>query len=77
MLSSIFERQVEVNVVGSTLKNLNTGWLKHFSVPLPPLEQQQQIVERLAEKYGNDRATLTKWVKKVIETLREAKLLEE
>ena len=38
---------------------------------------EQQIVERLAEKYGNDWATLTKWVKKVIETLREAKLLEE
>ncbi len=47
MLSSIFERQVEINVVGSTLKNLNTGWLKHFSVPLPPLEQQRRLVDRL------------------------------
>ena len=47
MMSPIFERQVEKNVVGSTLKNLNTGWLKHFSVPLPQLEQQRQIVEKL------------------------------
>lgn len=47
MMSPLFEKQVEENVVGSTLKNLNTGWLKHFIVPLPSLKEQQIIVERL------------------------------
>ena len=47
MLSPMFHKQVDDNVVGSTLKNLNTGWLKHFSVPLPPIEVQPQIIERI------------------------------
>lgn len=47
MLSPMFNKQVDDNVVGSTLKNLNTGWLKHFSVPVPPKEHLSSLVEEL------------------------------
>lgn len=47
MLSSIFDSQVKKNVVGSTLKNLNTGWLKHFSIPIPPIEIQDSVILNL------------------------------
>lgn len=38
---------------------------------------EQQIVSKLMEKYENDRATLEKWVAKVIVTLKKANLLED
>ena len=47
MDSNLFMSQVEKNVQGSTLKNLNTGWLKNFTLPLPPLEEQHRIVATL------------------------------
>ena len=47
MDSPLFYKQVEKNVQGSTLKNLNTGWLKNFIVPLPSQDDVQSIVSRL------------------------------
>ena len=47
MMSSSFWKQVEINVQGSTLKNLNTGWLKNFKITVPSLAEQQQIVEKI------------------------------
>lgn len=47
MDSSLFGKQVDENVQGSTLKNLNTGWLKNFIVPIPPQKKINCIVERL------------------------------
>lgn len=47
MLSPYFWRQVDKNVQGSTLKNLNTGWLKYFKVNIPTLSEQKRIVEKL------------------------------
>lgn len=38
---------------------------------------EQQIVNKLTAKYENDRATLENWVAKVIETLKNANLLED
>ena len=47
MLSNSFDKQVEANVRGLAIKNLNTGWLKNFSIYLPPLSIQQQFAEKV------------------------------
>ena len=47
MDSPLFYKQVDENVQGSTLKNLNTGWLKNFIVPIPPQNKIKDIVSRL------------------------------
>ena len=49
MQSKSFDDQVAKNVKGSAQKNLNTGWLKNFYFPLPPLNEQERIVARLEE----------------------------
>lgn len=49
MRSPLFYDQVRENVQGSTLKNLNTGWLKNFDILLPPLPEQKRIVKTLDE----------------------------
>ncbi len=47
MLSNSFTYQVQENIQGIAIKNLNTGWLKNFNLPVPPLPTQQQIVSEL------------------------------
>ena len=47
MESPLFYKQVEDNVKGSTLKNLNTGWLKNFTLPVPPINEVSSINSRL------------------------------
>jgi len=47
MLSNSFDKQVEANVRGLAIKNLNTGWLKNFSIYLPPLSIQQQFASKI------------------------------
>ena len=56
MQSQLFDKQVNVKVKGSAQKNLNTGWLKDFLIPLPPLSEQDRIVEKYKEfePYIND-----------------------
>ena len=44
MMSPSFWEQVNINVQGSTLKNLNTGWLKNFEINVPSLPEQKRIV---------------------------------
>lgn len=46
--SDYFMKQVDNKVAGSAQKNLNVGWLKKFTLPLPPLEEQKKIAEILS-----------------------------
>lgn len=53
MMSPSFWEQVNINVQGSTLKNLNTGWLKNFEINVPSLPEQKRIVEKLDKIFAN------------------------
>ena len=43
MESNLFNEQVQLNVKGTAQINLNTGWLKGFYIPVPPLKEQNKI----------------------------------
>ena len=47
MQSNAFDIQVKANVKGVAIKNLNTGWLKEFTLPIPPIAEQEKIVAEL------------------------------
>lgn len=53
MMSPSFWEQVNINVQGSTLKNLNTGWLKNFEINVPSLTEQKRIVEKLDKIFAD------------------------
>lgn len=42
-----FEKDCIFNAAGIAQKNMSTEWLKKYIVPLPPLSEQQHIVEEL------------------------------
>ena len=44
MNSSLFWDQVNMNVKGAVLTNLNTSWLSKFLIPIPPSKEQARIV---------------------------------
>lgn len=73
MLSPLFWQQVKQNVQGSTLKNLNTGWLKDFKIPIPSLSAQQRIVGILDEAFEN----IEKAKQNTLQNLNNAKELFE
>ena len=45
--SDIFEIDCIENSTGAAQKNLSTKWIEGYSIPLPPLEVQQEIVDEL------------------------------
>lgn len=47
MESESFHTQVDKSVKGIAVKNLNTGWLKNFELPLPPLDLQQSFAAKI------------------------------
>lgn len=47
MNSPLFKKQVAENVSGTAQTNLNSNWLKNFYISLPPIEEQQRIVDKL------------------------------
>lgn len=61
MNTDLFWDQVRKNVHGAAKVNLNTGWLKDFEIPLPPIEKQQEVcdfLEHLEEMCSNLTADL-------------------
>ena len=72
MLSNSFDKQVEANVRGLAIKNLNTGWLKNFSIYLPPLSIQQQFAEKI-EAIEHQKELIKQSIKEV-ETLFNSRM---
>lgn len=52
MESNLFDMQVQKKVKGAAQKNLNTGWLKDFFIPISPLNEQSKI-SKTFEYYAN------------------------
>lgn len=45
--SSIFENEAILSSTGIAQKNMSTEWLKKHNIPIPPLSEQERIVEEL------------------------------
>ena len=69
MNSYLFEEQVKLKVKGTAQINLNTGWLKNFYIPLPPIDEQNKITLKIEELEKN--IELIEKSKKKIEKLKE------
>lgn len=47
MNSELFWRQLRMKAYGAAKVNLNTGWLKDFLIPVPDVEKQDEIINKL------------------------------
>ena len=87
MESILFQQQVNENVKGAAQKNLNTGWLKDFLIPIPPLNEQSKIVNitndiisKLNKKQDNEEKLVVlkeKLKSKVIDNAIQGKLVKQ
>ena len=72
MLSALFDNELYQFVNGSAQINLNTAWLKQFNVLLPPIQEQEKIVNYLENKCAEIDAVIAD-KKTQLETLAEYK----
>lgn len=70
MNTKLFWDQVSKNVHGSAKVNLNTGWLKKFTIAVPPISEQQKIVEIL-DKFDRLTNSISEGLPKEIELRRK------
>lgn len=49
ILSSAFQNELLDNCTGTTAKGIKADKLKHLLIPLPPIEEQQRIVDKINE----------------------------
>ncbi|HHW7519136.1 TPA: restriction endonuclease subunit S [Mannheimia haemolytica] len=70
MNTKLFWDQVSKNVHGSAKINLNTGWLKKFTIAVPPISEQQKIVEIL-DKFDRLTNSISEGLPKEIELRRK------
>lgn len=65
ILSPSFQNQLLNNCTGTTAKGIKADKLKHFRIPLPPLEEQRRIIKKLdvilaeIDRYGELEDKLT------------------
>jgi len=53
MESDLFKGQVKLKVKGTAQINLNTGWLKNFLIPIPPIKEQERISKNIGILFDN------------------------
>lgn len=70
MESDAFISQVNKSVKGVAIKNLNTGWLKEFVIPLPPLSLQQSFAAKI-EAIEAQKQTIQQSIREVEALLAE------
>ncbi|MEG9475993.1 restriction endonuclease subunit S [Mannheimia indoligenes] len=70
MNTKLFWDQVSKSVHGSAKINLNTGWLKKFTIAVPPISEQQKIVEIL-DKFDRLTNSISEGLPKEIELRRK------
>ena len=76
--SELVQNQFDMFAHGSTVRNLNTKSVEEVKIPIPPLEVQRKIVERLEKELGEADAlkAAAERVLKGAENLRKAILAE-
>lgn len=52
ILSDKFQQQLTDNATGTTAQGIKASKLKNFIIPLPPIEEQQRIVDKIEELFA-------------------------
>ena len=82
MYTDYFLKYAKENATGSTIKNVSLMVMKNFLFPLPPLDEQHRIVEKIesllpkVEAYGKAQEELVKLTEALPEQLKKSILQE-